>query len=149
TPEAMRAFCERIGVSKFEGLIEMSWLEDAVRDDLNKRANRALAVLKPLKLVITNYPEGQVGQLEAVNNPEDPSAGTRNPPVSEYLYTERDDFMENPPKDFHRLSVGKEVRLRYAYIITCTAVTKDADGNVIEVQATYDPETKSGGTAPA
>ncbi|MGL4551822.1 MAG: glutamine--tRNA ligase/YqeY domain fusion protein [Gemmataceae bacterium] len=148
TPEAMRAFCERIGVSKFEGLIDAAWLEDAVRDDLNKRANRALAVLRPLKLVITNYPDGQTEQLEAVNNPEDASAGTRRLPFSKYLYIERDDFMENPPKDFHRLAVGKEVRLRYAYIIQCTAVTKDADGNVIEVQATYDPETKSGGAAP-
>lgn len=147
TPEAMRAFCERIGVSKFEGLIDAAWLEDAVRDDLNKRANRALAVLRPLKLVIINYPEGQIEQLEANNNPEDPSAGTRKLPFSRELYIEHDDFMETPPKDFHRLAIGKEVRLRYAYIITCTGVTKDATGNIVEVQATYDPETRSGNTS--
>ena len=147
TPEAIRAFCARVGVSKYEGLIDMAWLEEAVREDLNRRANRALAVLRPLKLVLTNYPEGQVEYLEAINNPEDESAGKRQIPFSRELYIERDDFMENPPKDFHRLAVGKEVRLRFAYIITCTGFVKNQAGEIVEVHATYDPETRSGSTA--
>jgi len=147
TPEAIRAFCARVGVSKYEGLIDMAWLEDAVREDLNRRANRALAVLRPLKLVLTNYPEGHVEYLEAINNPEDESAGKRQLPFSRELYIERDDFMENPLKDFHRLAVGKEVRLRFAYIITCTGFVKNQAGEIVEVHATYDPETRSGSTA--
>ena len=147
TPEAIRAFCARVGVSKYEGLIDMAWLEEAVREDLNRRANRVLAVLRPLKLVLTNYPEGQVEYLEAINNPEDESAGKRQIPFSRELYIERDDFMENPPKDFHRLAVGKEVRLRFAYIITCTGFVKNQAGEIVEVHATYDPETRSGSTA--
>ncbi|MFQ3591762.1 MAG: glutamine--tRNA ligase/YqeY domain fusion protein [Gemmataceae bacterium] len=149
TPEAIRAFCARVGVSKYEGLIDMAWLEDAVREDLNRRANRVLAVLRPIKLVLTNYPEGQVEYLEASNNPEDESAGKRQVPFSRELYIERDDFMENPPKDFHRLSVGKEVRLRFAYIITCTGFVKNDKGEIIEVHATYDPDTRSGGSGPS
>lgn len=147
TPEALRNFCERIGVAKFNAMIDVSWLEDALREDLNKRAPRAMAVLRPLKLVIENYPEGQVEQLEAVNNPEDPSAGSRTVPFSRVLYIEQDDFMENPSKDFFRLAPGKEVRFRWAYFIKCVDVVKDADGKVIELRCTYDPETR-GGNAP-
>jgi glutaminyl-tRNA synthetase len=148
TPEAIQAFCARVGVSKFEGVIEMAWLEDAVREDLNKRASRALAVLRPLKLVIDNWPEGHVEMLEAVNNPEDPSAGNRQIPFSKFLYIEQDDFMENPPKDFYRLAIGKEVRLRWGYLVSCTSVVKDpATGQVVEIHCTYDPNTR-GGNAP-
>jgi glutaminyl-tRNA synthetase len=147
TPEAIRKFCERIGVSKFPGVIDMSWLEDALRDDLNKRARRVLGVLNPLKVVIENYPEGQTEQLEAVNNPEDPGAGTRKLPFSRTLYIEQDDFRENPPKDFFRLAPGREVRLRYAYFVKCVGVTKDAAGRVTELRCTYDPATR-GGNAP-
>jgi glutaminyl-tRNA synthetase len=148
TPEALRAFCARIGVSKFEGVIDMAWLEESIRDDLNKRAHRALAVLRPVKLVLDNYPDGQVEQLEAVNNPEDASAGTRQLPFSKILYIERDDFLANPPKDYYRLSPGREVRLRYGYLITCTGATTDpATGEVVEVHATFDPATR-GGNAP-
>src|SRR5262249_36181643 len=115
TPESIRNFCERIGVSKFNGIIDMSWLEDALREDLNKRAPRVLAVLRPLRVVIDNYPDGQVEELEAINNPEDPGAGVRKLPFARMLYIERDDFMENPPKKFFRLAPGREVRLRYGY----------------------------------
>jgi glutaminyl-tRNA synthetase len=146
TPEAIRALCARVGVSKFEGVIEMAWLEDAIREDLNKKAPRALAVLRPLKVVLTNYPEGQTEEMEAVNNPEDASAGTRKLPFSRTLYIERDDFLEAPPRDFHRLAPGKEVRLRYAYLVTCTNVIKDAAGEVVEVHCTYDPATRGGNT---
>jgi len=146
TPEAIRNFCARIGVSKFNATIDMHWLEDALRDDLNKRAPRAFAVLRPLKLVIDNYPEGQVEEMEAVNNPEDPAAGTRKLPFSRELYIERDDFMEVPVKDFHRLTPGREVRLYYAYLVTCTNVVKDASGEVVEVHCTYDPATRGGNT---
>jgi glutaminyl-tRNA synthetase len=148
TPEAIRKFCERIGVSKFNGIIDMSWLEDSLREDLNKRAPRVMAVLKPLKVVLTNYPEGKVEELEAVNNPEDESAGTRKVPFSRVLYIEQDDFREDPPKDFFRLGPGREVRLRWAFFVKCNEVVKDpATGAVIELRCTYDPETR-GGNAP-
>ena len=147
TPEAMRAFCERIGVAKFNSTIDMAWLEDAIRDDLNERAPRVMAVLRPLKVVITNYPEGQVEELEAANHPQKPEMGTRKVPFSRELYIEPDDFMEDAPKKFFRLAPGREVRLRYAYFITCTEVVKDAAGNVTELRCTYDPATR-GGNAP-
>src|SRR5499425_1646591 len=131
TPEAIRNFCGNIGVTKTNGTIELAMLEHFVREDLNQRAPRVMAVLKPLKLVIDNYPEGQVEQMDAVNNPEDPSAGTRKVPFSKVLYIEKDDFRENPPKQFYRLSPGREVRLRYGYFVTCTNVVKDARGEVI------------------
>lgn len=147
TPEAMRAFCERIGVAKFNSTIDMLVLENAVREDLNKRAARFMGVIRPLKVVIENYPEDQTDELEAINNPEDPSAGTHIVPFSRELYIEQDDFREEAPKKFYRLKPGQEVRLRYAYFITCTDVVKDKDGNVVEVRCTYDPETR-GGNAP-
>jgi glutaminyl-tRNA synthetase len=147
TPEAMRAFCERIGVAKFNSTIDMAWLEDAIREDLNERAPRVMAVIKPLKVVITNYPEGQVEQLEAANHPQKPEMGTRQVPFARELYIEADDFMEDAPKKFFRLAPGREVRLRYAYFITCTEVVKDANGNITELRCTYDPATR-GGNAP-
>jgi glutaminyl-tRNA synthetase len=148
TPEALRNFCERIGVSKFEGTIDMAWLEDALREDLNKRAPRALAVLRPLKVVLENFPEGQTDELDAVNNPEDPSAGTRKVPFSRVLYIERDDFREDPPKQFFRLAPGREVRLRWGYFIKCERVVKDPKtGEIVELRCTYDPATR-GGNAP-
>jgi glutaminyl-tRNA synthetase len=148
TPEAIRAFCERIGVSKFNGTIGMAWLEDALREDLNKRAPRVLGVLRPLKVIIDNYPEGQSEELEAVNNPEDPSAGTRKLPFSRVIYIERDDFREDPPKQFFRLAPGREVRLRWAYFVKCESVVKDPTTNeVTELHCTYDPATR-GGNAP-
>jgi len=147
TPEAMRAFCASIGVSKTNGIIDLGRLEYFVREDLNKRALRVMAVLRPLRLVIDNYPEGQTEEMDAVNNPEDPSAGTRKVPFSKVLYIEQDDFRENPPKDYFRLSPGREVRLRYGFFVRCTGVVKDASGNVTEVHCTYDPATR-GGNAP-
>jgi glutaminyl-tRNA synthetase len=148
TPESIRAFCDRIGVSKFPGTIDMAWLEDSIREDLNKRALRRMAVLRPLRVVLDNYPEGQVEELDAINNPEDASAGTRKVPFSRILYVERDDFMEDPPKKFFRLAPGREVRLRYGYFITCTNVVKDAKtGAVSELHCTHDPATR-GGNAP-
>ncbi|MBT4865404.1 MAG: glutamine--tRNA ligase, partial [Planctomycetaceae bacterium] len=147
TPESIRAFCHEIGVTKFNSTTDMAVLENALRADLNKRAERRLAVLNPLKVVIENYPEGESEELDAINNPEDASAGSRTIPFSRELYIERDDFMEDAPRKFFRLSVGKEVRLRYAYFITCTEVIKDDDGNVIELRCTYDPATR-GGDAP-
>lgn len=147
TPDALRNFCRTIGVTKFNGMTDMSVLENSLREDLNRRAERRMAVLKPLRVVIENYPEGQVEELEAVNNPEDESAGTRQVPFSRELYIERDDFMEDPPRKFFRLAPGREVRLRYAYFITCTEVVKDADGEITELRCTYDPETR-GGNAP-
>jgi glutaminyl-tRNA synthetase len=125
TPEALRNFSASIGVTKTNGTIELEMLEHFVREDLNKRAPRVMAVLRPLKLVVDNYPEGQVEEMEAVNNPEDPNAGTRNVPFSRVLYIEQDDFCENPPKQYYRLSPGREVRLRYGYFVTCTSVVKD------------------------
>jgi glutaminyl-tRNA synthetase len=148
TPEAIRKFCERIGVSKFNGVIDMSWLEDSLREDLNKRAQRVMAVLKPLKVILTNYPEGQSEELEAINNPEDESAGSRKVPFGRVLYIEQDDFREDPPKDFFRLAPGREVRLRWAYFVKCNEVVKDPKtGAVVELRCTYDPATK-GGNAP-
>jgi glutaminyl-tRNA synthetase len=144
TPEAIRNFCGAIGVSKTNGIIDLAMLEHFVRDDLNKRALRAMAVLRPLKVVIDNYPEGQSEELEAMNNPEDASAGTRKVPFSRVLYIEQDDFREEPPKKFFRLSPGREVRLRGGYFITCKSVVKNDAGEVVEVHCTYDPETRSG-----
>ncbi|MDX2434656.1 MAG: glutamine--tRNA ligase/YqeY domain fusion protein [Desulfobacterales bacterium] len=148
TPESIRDFCDRIGVAKKASTVDVALLEHCLREDLNKRANRFMAVLKPLKVVIENYPEGDVDLLDAVNNPEDPGAGTRKVPFSKVLYIEQDDFMEEPPKKFFRLAPGREVRLRYGYFITCIDVVKDKDtGEVVELRCTYDPETR-GGNAP-
>ena len=144
TPESIRRFCELVGVAKRQNVIEIALLEHAIRDDLNARSSRVLAVLRPLKVVIENYPEDQVEHLEAVNNPEDPDAGARKVPFSRELYIERDDFMEDPPKKFFRLAPGREVRLRYGYFITCTGVVKDEAGEVVELRCTYDPETRGG-----
>ncbi len=146
TAAALRDFCDRVGVAKRGNTIELALLEHCVRDDLNKTARRVMAVLDPLKVVITNYPAGQTEEMDAVNNPEDPAAGTRKVPFSSVLFIERDDFMENPPKKFFRLSPGKEVRLRYAYLVTCTEVVKDATGNIVEIRCTYDPATRGGNT---
>ena len=146
-PEAIRSFCDQVGVAKRQNTIEFAMLEHAVRDQLNKTAPRVMAVLHPLKVVITNYPEAQVEYLEATNNPEDPDAGSRKLPFSRELYIEREDFMEDPPNKFFRLSPGREVRLRYGYFVTCTDVVKNDAGEIIEIQCTYDPETH-GGQAP-
>jgi glutaminyl-tRNA synthetase len=147
TPEAIRNFCANVGVSKTNGSTELALLEHYVREDLNKRAPRVMAVLRPLRVVVENYPEGQVDWLDAVNNPEDPGAGTRRVPFSRVLYIEQDDFREDPPKQYFRLSPGREVRLRYGYFITCTGVVKNERGEVVEVRCTYDPATR-GGNAP-
>ncbi len=144
TPEAMRIFCDRIGVGKAEGVVDIALLEYFLREDLNKRAPRAMAVIKPLKVVIENYPEDKSEMLECINNPEDPSAGTRLVPFSKVLYLEDEDFREDPPKQFFRLAPGREVRLRYAYFITCKEVIKDASGKITELRCTYDPATKGG-----
>jgi glutaminyl-tRNA synthetase len=146
-PEAIRAFVAAIGVSRTNGTTDIAMLEHFVREDLNRRAPRVMAVLRPLKLVIDNYPEDRVEQMEAVNNPEDASAGKRDVPFSKVLYIEQDDFRELPPKGYFRLSPGREVRLRYGYFVTCTDVVKDAHGNVAEIHCTYDPATR-GGNAP-
>ncbi|MEY4527490.1 MAG: glutamyl-tRNA synthetase [Nitrospirota bacterium] len=147
TPEAIRAFCEHIGVAKRDAIVEMQLLEFFIREDLNKRSPRVMAVLNPLKVVIENYPEGTVEDMEAVNNPEDPAAGSRRVPFSRVLYIEQDDFREDPPKQFFRLAPGREVRLRYAYIVKCTGVVKDPQtGAITELRCTYDPDTKSGST---
>jgi len=145
TPASIRNFADTIGVAKRENVIDVGLLEFCVREDLNKTAPRVLAVLNPLKVVITNYPEGQVEWFEAENNPEDPDAGTRKVPFSRELYIERDDFMENPPPKYFRLAPGAEVRLKNAYIVKCEEVVKDADGNITELRCTYDPETRSHG----
>jgi len=147
TPEALQNFCGRIGVSKTNGITELSLLEYFVREDLNRRAARVMAVLNPLRVVIDNYPEGQTEQLDAVNNPEDAAMGTRQVPFSRVIYIEQDDFREDPPKQYFRLAPGREIRLRYAYFITCTGMVKDAADNVVELHCTYDPATK-GGNAP-
>lgn len=147
TPEAIRDFCDRIGVAKANSMVDHALLEHCLREDLNMRAPRTMAVLRPLKVVIENYPEGQVEYLEAQNNPQDPEAGTRLIPFAREIYIEQEDFMIDPPKKFFRLAPGREVRLRYAYFITCTDVITDDQGNVVEIRATYDPETK-GGSAP-
>jgi len=147
TPEAIRNFCAAIGVSKTSGTLELAMLEHFVREDLNKRAPRVMAVLRPLKVVIDNYPENQAEEVEAVNNPEDESAGKRQVPFSRVLYIEQDDFREDPPKQYYRLSPGREVRLRYGYFITAKSVVKNGKGEVVEVHCTYDPATR-GGNAP-
>jgi glutaminyl-tRNA synthetase len=145
TPEAIRAFCDHIGVAKRDAIVEMQLLEHFVREDLNKRAPRVMAVLRSIKVILDNYPDGRTEELEAINNPEDPSAGTRRIPFSRVLYIEQDDFREDPPKQFFRLAPGREVRLRYAYIIKCVGVTKDPHtGEITELHCTYDPTTKSG-----
>lgn len=148
TPQSIRSFCEKIGVAKKESIVDISLLEHCLREDLNKHAPRVMAVLRPLKVVIENYPENQTEELDAVNNPEDPSMGTRKIPFSRVLYIEQDDFLEDPPKKFFRLAPGREVRLRYAYFIRCKQVVKDEEtGEITELRCTYDPETK-GGWAP-
>jgi glutaminyl-tRNA synthetase len=147
TPEAIRNFCHEIGMTKYNSWTDIALLEHCVRDDLNKKATRLAAVMEPLKVVIENYPEGQVEEMTAINNPEDESAGTRQIPFSRELYIERGDFMEDAPKKFFRLAPGREVRLRYAYFITCRDVVKDENGEIVELRCTYDPETK-GGNAP-
>jgi glutaminyl-tRNA synthetase len=147
SPEAIRQFCRRIGINKFNSTIDIALLEHCIREDLNKTSNRIMAVLRPLKMVIDNYPENKVEWMDAVNNPEDPVAGVRQVPFSKELYIEQEDFMENPPKGFFRLAPGREVRLRYAYFVTCTDVVKDDDGRVVELHCKYDPATQ-GGNAP-
>jgi len=148
TPEALRHFCGAMGVSKTNGSIELAMLEHFVREDLNKRSRRVMAVLQPLKVVIDNYPENQAEEMDAVNNPEDADAGTRKVPFSRVLYIEQDDFREDPPKQYYRLSPGREVRLRYAYFVTCTGVRKNEKGEVEEVHCTYDPQTRGGNNPP-
>ncbi len=147
SPQAIREFCKRISVNKFNSTVDIALLEHCLREDLNKTSPRVMAVLRPLKVIIDNFPEGHVEQLDAVNNPEDPAAGTRKAPFSRELYIEREDFMEDPPKKFYRLAPGREVRLRYAYFVTCRDVVKDKDGQIIELHCTYDPATR-GGDAP-
>ncbi|MCB0397435.1 MAG: glutamine--tRNA ligase/YqeY domain fusion protein [Flavobacteriales bacterium] len=147
TPASIRNFCERVGVAKRENIIDVALLEFNVREDLNKIAPRVMAVLNPVKLVITNYPEGQVEQMDAINNPEDPGAGSRKIAFSRELYIEQDDFMEDPPKKYFRLSLGSEVRLRYGYLVTCNEVIKADDGSIKEIHCTYDPDSR-GGNAP-
>ena len=144
TPESIRKFSEEVGVTKRDSIIDVVRLENSLRDELNKSSNRVMGVLDPLKVVITNYPEEETESLDAINNPENPDAGSRIIPFSKEIYIEKNDFMEDPPRKFFRLGPGREVRLRYAYFITCTDVIKDSDGNVVELHCTYDPSTKSG-----
>ncbi|MBD3297595.1 MAG: glutamine--tRNA ligase/YqeY domain fusion protein [candidate division Zixibacteria bacterium] len=147
TPESIRDFCDRIGVAKrMDSVVDIALLEHCLREDLNKRAPRVMAVLNPVKLVIDNYPEGQVEEFDADNNPEDDSAGTRKIPFTREVYIERDDFMEDPPKKFFRLAPGREVRLKHAYYVTCTDVVQDDAGEIVELHCTYDPESRGGGT---
>jgi glutaminyl-tRNA synthetase len=147
TPRAIRAFCDRIGVAKKNSLVDVALLEHLLREELNETAPRVMAVLRPLRVVIDNYPEDRVEELEAINNPEDSSAGTRRVPFSKVLYIEQEDFREDPPKKFFRLAPGREVRLRYGYLITCVSVVKDdATGQIQEVHCTYDPATRGGNT---
>jgi glutaminyl-tRNA synthetase len=148
TPESIRNFSQRIGVSKRESIVDVALLEHCLREDLNKKAPRVMAVLNPLRVIIENYPEDLIEEIEAINNPEDPSMGTRKIPFSRFLYIEKEDFMENPPEKFFRLAPGREVRLRYAYFIKCIGVVKDKQtGEILELRCTYDPATK-GGNAP-
>jgi glutaminyl-tRNA synthetase len=147
TPEAIRNFVAAVGVSRTNGIVDLAMLEHFVREDLNRRAPRVMAVLRPLRVVIDNYPDGQVEEMEAVNNPEDSNAGTRKVPFSRVLCIEQDDFREDPPRQYHRLSPGREVRLRYGYFITAKSVVKNERGEVVEVHCTYDPATR-GGNAP-
>jgi len=144
TPESIRDFCDRIGIAKSNSVVDIALLEHCIREDMNKRARRVMAVLRPLKVVLENYPEGQVEMMEAQNNPEDPDAGTRRIPFSREFFIERDDFMEDPPKKFFRLAPGREVRLKHGYIIKCEQAIKDEHGEVVELRCTYDPLTKSG-----
>jgi glutaminyl-tRNA synthetase len=145
TPEAIREFCARIGVARADSVVDVAQLEHSIREDLNRRAPRVMAVLRPLRVVIDNYPEERSEELDAVNNPEDPAAGTRKVPFSRVLYIERDDFREDPPKQFFRLAPGREVRLRYAYFVKCVGVVKDASsGEITELRCTYDPATRGG-----
>jgi glutaminyl-tRNA synthetase len=147
TPEAIRAFCERIGVGRGDSWIDMSVLEESVREDLNERAPRAMAVLKPLKLVIDNYRDDRVEEFQAANHPQNPDMGSRQIPFCREIFIERDDFQEIPEKGFHRLAPGQEVRLRYAYIVKCSGVVTDEAGNIVEVHCDYDPDTYTGGPA--
>jgi len=147
TPEAIREFCRRIGIAKTDSVVDVAVFEDCIREDLNRRANRVMAVMDPLKVVLVNYPEDRVEELDVINNPEDPSAGTRKVPFCRELYIDRDDFREEPPPKYYRLAPGREVRLRNAYFIRCVDVVKDAQGNVVQLNCTYDPETR-GGDAP-
>jgi len=147
TPHSIRDFCDRIGLAKRDSLVDIELLEHCIREELNKTAPRYMGVLRPLRVVIDNYPENRVEELEAINNPEDPSAGTRIVPFSRIIYIEKDDFLENPPKKFYRLAPGREVRLRYGYFIKCTRVVKDSSGNIKELHCIYDPKTR-GGNAP-
>ncbi|HRQ89585.1 MAG TPA: glutamine--tRNA ligase, partial [Bacteroidia bacterium] len=147
-PEAVRQFCKTIGITKYESTNDIALLEAAVREVLNRTAPRFMAVLDPIKVVLTNYPEDLVEEMEAVNNPEDPAAGTRKVPFSRELYIEREDFMEVPPPKYFRLSPGAEVRLRSGYFIRCDEVVKDADGEIAELRCTYDPETRGGENPP-
>jgi glutaminyl-tRNA synthetase len=147
TPEAIKNFCDRIGVAKRNSVVDVAMLEYSIREDLNKRSQRVMAVLNPLKVVIDNYPDDQVEEMDAINNPEDESMGKRKVPFSKVLYIEREDFREDPPKKFFRLAPGREVRLRYAYYIKCVDVVKDEDGEIIELHCTYDPETRGGWSA--
>ncbi len=144
TPESIRDFCGRIGVAKKENVIDVAQLEYSIREDLNRRSPRVMTVLRPLKVVITNFPDGRIEQVDVINNPEDPSAGTRQVPFTRELFIEREDFMEHPPKKFFRLSPGREVRLRCAYFITCQEVIKDDRGEIVELRCTYDPATRGG-----
>jgi glutaminyl-tRNA synthetase len=144
TPKAIKNFSSAIGLAKADSTVDFSYLEHFVRDDLNKTALRRMAVINPLKVIIVNYPEGLVEEMDAVNNPEDTSSGTRKVPFSREIYIEKDDFMENPPSKFYRLSPGSEVRLRYAYFIKCMEVKKDPEGNITGLYCTYDPATKGG-----
>ena len=146
TPEAIRAFLKRIGIAKNDSLVDIALLEHLLRQDLNTRVPRVMAVLRPLRVVITNYPEDQVEEVEAINNPEDESMGTRRLPFSRVLYVEQEDFREDPPRKWFRLAPGREVRLKHAYYITCQDVIKDKDGNVVELHCTYDPESRGGST---
>ena len=147
SPASIRSFVKKIGIAKTDSLIDLALLEHCLRDDLNETSLRVMAIINPLKVIIDNYPDGQAEELDAINNPQDPDAGTRKVPFTKELYIEQEDFMEDAPKKFFRLSVGREVRLRYAYFVTCTNIVKDADGKITEVHCTYDPATK-GGDAP-
>jgi glutaminyl-tRNA synthetase len=147
TPESIREFCEGVGVARRENVIQLARLEHSIREDLNRRAPRAMAVLRPLRVVIENWPAGRVDEVEAANHPDDPAQGTRKLPFSGELWIERDDFLEVPPKKFFRLAPGREVRLRWAYFVTCTGVVKDARGEIVELRCRYDPATR-GGNAP-
>ena len=146
TPESIRAFAETVGVAKRESMVDMALLEHCLREDLNRRAQRVMAVLRPLKVVITNYPEGRVEEMDADNNPEDPGAGSRKLPFSREIFIEQDDFREDPPRKFFRLSPGREIRLKHAYYIRCDEVVKDAQGHIVELRCSYDPESRGGGT---